>query len=340
MKKFILHTLIIIATFLNVSLAQDINLSVNFPKTYMDAPCLYCTPPGYTIVTGGPVSVSDINKVGGYLFKPWVDIFSQPPSYGKAIDKNSAAVFLTLTNSDTKKDKVKAEASGFEIGAQYTLHYYVMTARADLDAGPGVSQTDYASSATMEVKTVNSSGITSKTTTFSGANVKTWIEETITFTAPATNLTFHLSGASNGQQTSLVNFDIYSKPFDCVIPGGQVVLFHGGAIPSTPFPCGTTNLFDLISSSTPVSPAGVVPVWGSNPNSSYPQLTEEQAKAAGAKASGQYYYAFYKTPGGCYNTYVSTAKASFTSTPTQVSLIANQRQLIVSIKPVSILMPR
>lgn len=327
MKKFLLHTLSILLTYFNVSLAQDINLTVNFPKTYIDAPCLYCTPPGYTIVTGGPVSVSDINEVGGYLFKPWVDAFSQPPSSGKAIDKNNAGVFLTLTNSDSKKDKVKAEASGFEIGATYTLHYYVMTARADLDAGPGVSQTDYAASATMEVKTVNSS-IASKTTTFTpGVNVKTWIEETITFTAPATNLTFHLSGTSNAQQTSLVNFDIYSKPFNCTIPGGQVALFHGGAIPSTPFPCGTTNLFNLITSSTPASPAGVVPVWSVNPNSSYSKLTDEEAKAAMARSAGQYYYAFYKSPGGCYNTYTSTAKVAFTATPTQVSLISNQRAI-------------
>ncbi|SDD81646.1 hypothetical protein SAMN04487996_102259 [Dyadobacter soli] len=322
MKKFILHTLIIVLTFLNVSLAQDINLSVNFPKTYTDAPCLYCTPPGYTVVAGGPVSVSNVDKVGGYLFKPWINSFLPPPSFSKAVGKNNAGVFLTLDNTN----KVKAEVSGFEIGANYTLHYYVMTARADINVSPGYPPTDYATSANIEVKTVNGSGITSKTTTFvPGSNVEKWIEETLTFTAPSTSLVFYLSGASNAQQTSLINFDIDSKPFDCVIPGGQVALFHGGNILSTPFPCETTNLYNLITSSTPAAPAGVVPVWGVNPNSSYTQLTEEEAKTATAKAAGKYYYAFYKSPGGCYNTPISTAKATFPLTPAQVSLTGNQK---------------
>ncbi|MBO9614719.1 MAG: hypothetical protein J7619_18605 [Dyadobacter sp.] len=314
MKKFFLHTLFSLLLCVGGVFAQD------FPKTYTSSPCTNCTPPGYTIVTGGPVALSNMNGLGGSLVKPWLDSFSPPPSSAKAIDKNYGNVFLSLRHNTVQKDKLRADVGGFEAGNKYTLHYYVMTARADLTTGTS----DYAASATMEVQTANSVSVSSKTTTFSqGVNVNKWIEETITFVAPATNLVFYLSGMSNPQQTAYVNFDIYSKPFDCVVPGGQVELFHGGS-QSTPFSCATTNLYDLIKSTTP---AGATPVWSVNANSSYPPLTEEQAKAAGTKPSGQYYYAFYKTPGGCYNTDVSTAKASFTSTPTQVSLIANQRAI-------------
>jgi hypothetical protein len=314
MKKFFLHTLIGTLALFGSAFAQD------FPKTYTNTACANCTPPGYTIVTGGPVALSNMNGLGGSLVKPWLNSFLPPPSSTKAIDKNNNNVFLSLRHSTIQKDKLKANVGGFEVGNKYTLHYYVMTARADLTIGTS----DYAASATVEVQTANFVSVATSTTTFSqGVNVNKWVEATMTFVAPATDLVFYLSGMSNPQQTAYVNFDIYSKPFDCVLPGGQVELFHGGT-QTTPFACATTNLYDLVKSPTP---AGAIPVWGINPNSSYIQLTEEQAKAAGTKASGQYYYAFYKTPGGCYNTDVSTAKASFTAEPTQVSLVANQRAI-------------
>lgn len=319
MKKFILHTLIGTLAFIGSAFAQD------FPKTYTANPCANCTPPGYTIVSGGPVALSNMTGVGGSPLKNWVNGFSNPPSSFKAIDANVGNVFLTLKSGPLQQDKVKVIDVNVEKGNQYTFHYYVMTSRAHLTSA---TISDYATSAKLEVTAASQQGlvpVVSKTTSFTpGVNVDTWIEQTVTFVAPESHLHFQLSLVGNPNQVvSYVNFDIYSKPFDCVVPGGQVSLFHGGA-QTTPFACATTNLYDLIESTTP---AGATPVWGINPNSTYPQLTEEQAKAAGTKPSGQYYYAFYKTPGGCYNTDVSTAKASFTATPTQVSLIANQRAI-------------
>ncbi|WP_353720680.1 hypothetical protein [Dyadobacter sp. 676] len=314
MKKFFLHTLVSFLVLVNGALAVD------FPKTYTSYSCVNCTPAGYTIVTGGPVALSNMNGLGGSPTRPWLDGFLPPPSSTKAIDQNGNNIFLSLRYGNVQKDKLKANVGGFEIGNKYTLHYYVMTARVDLTTG----NSDYAASATIEVQTTNFVSIASKTTTFSqGVNVSKWVEETLTFVAPATDLVFYLSGMSNPQQTAFVNFDIHPKSFDCVVPGGQVELFHGGS-QSTPFACGTTNLYDLIKSTTP---AGAVPVWGINPSSSYPQLTEQEAKTAGPKAAGQYYYAFYKTPGGCYNTDISTAKASFIATPTQVALTSNQKSI-------------
>lgn len=313
MKKLFLHTLALVLLTLCKSAAQE------FPKTYYNFPCVNCTPAGYSIVAGGPVAMSNMAGLGGSPTKPWVNAFSAPPSSSKAIDQNSAKVFLTLRHSTIQKDKLKVELSGFEVGNKYTFHYYVMTARADLNMGTS----SYAASAIMEVQTSSFLNVASRTTTFTpNVNVNTWVEESLTFTAPAANLTFFLSGTSNPQETAFVNFDIYSKPFDCIVPGGEVQLFRSTV--ATPFACATTNLYDLVKGSPP---AGTVPVWGLNSSSSYPQLTDEQAKAASPKPVGQYYYAFYRTPGGCYNTAISTTKVSFTATPTQVALTGNQKSI-------------
>lgn len=314
MKKFLLHTLLGTLLFVSGAVAQ------NFPKTYTSTSCVNCTPPGYTIVAGGPVALSNMNGLGGSPIKPWIDGFSAPPSSFIAVDNNTNKVFLTLQQSPIKTDVIKAGVGGFEIGVEYTLHYNVMTARADITGG----NSDYAISATVQIKNQNQS-VASKITTFTdGVNVNKWVGETLTFIAPATYLEFHLSGLANPKQTSFVNFDIIATPFSCVVPGGQVELYHGGTT-TTPFACQTINLYDLIKSTTP---AGAVPVWCVNPSSgSAIKLTEEEAKAASPQPAGEYYYAFYKTPGGCYNTQTSTAKASFITTPTQVVLTSNQRAI-------------
>jgi hypothetical protein len=306
MKKILLHTLATALALFNGAFAQV------FPKTYTTNPCVNCAPPGYSVVSGGPVALSNMVGLGGSPIKPWVNGISNPPSTYKAIDQNENSVFLTLRHSTIQKDKVKANVSGFEIGNEYTFRYYVMTSRAQLNG----SNSNYAASATVEIQTGNFTPVASKTTIFTpGINVNTWVEQTIKFTAPATDLVFYLSGLSNPQELAYVNFDIYSKPFDCVIPGGQVQLFHSNL--DTPFACAKTNLYNQIKS---VTPSGSIPVWGINPSSSYPQMTEAEAKAAGPRAAGEYYYAFYKTPGGCYNADLSTTKVSFISNPTQVSL--------------------
>jgi hypothetical protein len=313
MKKYLLHTLALVLLLLGKVAAQ------NFPKTYSNFPCASCTPAGYSVVAGGPVAMSNMDGVGGSIVKPWITSFLPPPSFYKAIDQNDEKVFLTLRHNTIQKDEVKVELSGFEVGNKYTLSYYVMTARASMTLGTS----EYAQSATVLVKTENLISIASKITTFTpNVNVNTWVKETITFTAPATKLVFFLSGTANSPETAYVNFDIYSKAFDCVVPGGEVQLFRNTV--ESPFACATTNLYDLIKSGVPL---GTVPVWGLNSSSSYPQLTEQEAKAASPKSAGQYYYIFYKTPGGCYNTEISTTKVSFTTIPTQVALKSNQKSI-------------
>lgn len=319
MKKSFLYTLFGLLVFASGVFGQE------FPKTYTATSCLNCIPPGYTIVSGGPVALSNMTGVGGSPLKDWVNGFSNPPSSNKAIDANTGNVFLTLQYGPTQKDKVRAYVgTGFEVGIKYTLHYYVMTSRAHLTAA---TISDYATSATLEVIEKNAQGnsvpIAAKVTSFTpGANVDSWIEQTVTFVAPKTDLYFQLSSSGSLQNVSYVNFDIYSKPFDCVVPGGQAELIRSNL--STLFTCSTTDLYAQIKSATPTNST---PVWSTVATHGFTQMTYAEAANAAASLAGEDYYLFYKSANGCYNTDISSAKVTFTATPTQVSLSSNEKSI-------------
>lgn len=319
MKKFFLHTLFGLLIIASGVFGQE------FPKTFTATSCANCTPPGYTIVSGGPVALSNMTGVGGSPLKDWVNNFSPPPSSFKALDANSGNVFLTLKYSASQQDKVRAYVgSGFEAGIKYTLHYFVMTSRAHLTAA---TISDYATSAKVEISAPNGQGtftsVASKTTSFTaGVNVDEWVEQTLTFVAPTVDLRFELSSSGSSQGISYVNFDIYSKPFDCVVPGGQVELIR--TTQSTIFSCETVNLYDLIKSPTP---PGTLPVWSVNSNHGFTQMTYEEATHAKPSSSGEDYFVFFKSTNDCYNTDVSSSKVTFTSTPSQVALTSNQRSI-------------
>lgn len=321
MKNFFLHTLFSFLVFANGLLAQD------FPKTYTENPCVNCAPPGYTVVSGGPVALSNMTGVGGAPLKDWVNGFPDPPSSSSAyvVDRNTGNVFLTLKYNSSQQDKVRTNViSGFEVGIKYTLTYYVMTSRAHLTAA---TISDYATSAKVEVSVPNGQGgytsLASKVTSFTpGVNVDGWIAQTLTFVAPATDMRFELSSSGSLQGVSYVNFDIHSKPFDCVVPGGQAELVRAAL--TTPFPCDVTDLYKQIKSTTPIN---TTPVWSKTSTHGFTQMTYDDASHAKTSLSGEDYYLFYRSANGCYNTGISTAKLTFTAQPTQVSLLSNQKSI-------------
>lgn len=310
MKRLIFYTLILFASIATAT-AQT------FPIVQR-TPCENCVNLNYEIITGSPAT-SNGDGLGGNIAKPWRDsnnnILKLPytPTYNKTpINEDWRKTFLTLGNSTTVLDKVKVLVKRFVPGVKYTMHYSVLSSK--------LAQSNYGSSATLTVSAnpANPAVIGSKTTNFTpGVNTNKWVEETITFTAIGTELLFNFSGKSKDNIIGYVNFDISNKPFDCILSPEQVEL--STTILSTPFQCGTVDLFSTISSETP---ANALPVWKLGSQSSLQSLGQNQAAHATIPKNAAKYYAFYYTTDmeNCYNVSSSTASVTVQYVETQVSL--------------------
>ncbi|ACT94518.1 hypothetical protein [Dyadobacter fermentans] len=281
-----------------------------FPETFTSAVCSNCVPLGYSIVSGEPA----VSNIVGYQGVQWASAIPFPPSKDEVIFPNTNSVFLSLKSTGTQSAKVKVISGGFVPGFEYTISYYVLTSREQFSS--------YGSSATLQIATTDQlpAIIATGVTNFNSNNANQWLLQELTFKAPAAELQFTLYGATIGG-TGHVNFDIYSRPFKCKIPGGQVKFIRDSDI--TPFPCETENLYENIK--LPI-PAGAQVIWKANPEVTSATLTTQQASNASPLPSGQHYYAFYKgenIPYECYNTEFSNAEYSFTSVETQAQLISN-----------------
>lgn len=281
-----------------------------FPETFTSPVCSNCAPAGYSIVSGQPA----IANIVGYPGVQWAFGVPDPPSKNEAIFPNTNGVFVSLPCTGNQSAKVAVISGGFVPGFEYTLRYYVLSSKEQF--------TSYGTSATLRVATTDQfpAIIATKVTTFNSSNIHQWLLQELTFTAPAAQLEFTLYGAASAG-SGHVNFDIYSRPFACKIPGGQVKFIRDSDI--TPFPCATENLYENIQ--LPI-PAGAQVIWKTNPNVTWGTLTTQQASQASPLPSGQYYYAFYKGENiayECYNTEVSTAAFSFSSAETQAVLKSN-----------------
>lgn len=281
-----------------------------FPETFTSSVCSNCAPSGYSIVSGEPA----ISNIVGYPGVWWAFGVPEPPSKNEVLFPNTNGVFVSLKSVGNQSAKVSVVSGGFVPGFQYTLKYYVLSSKEQ--------STHYGTSATLRVATTDQfpAIIATKVTTFDASNIHQWLLQELTFTATNSQLEFTLYGACNAG-TGYVNFDIYSRPFTCKIPGGQVKFIRDSDV--TPFPCATENLYENIQLPTP---AGAQVIWKTNPNVTWGTLTTQQASQAPPLPSGQQYYAFFKgenIPYECYNTEMSTAAFSFTAAETQATLKSN-----------------
>lgn len=280
-----------------------------FPETFTSPVCSNCVPSGYSIVSGQPA----ISNIVGYPGVQWASGIPNPPSKNEAVFPNTNGVFVSLKSIGNQSAKIAVVSGGFVPGFQYTLRYHVLSSKEQF--------TSYGSTATLRIATTDQfpAVIATKVTNFNG-NIHQWIQQEITFIAPAAQLEFTLFGSSDAG-TGYVNFDIYSRPFTCKIPGGQVKLIRDSD--ATPFACATENLYENVQ--LPI-PAGAQVIWKTNPDVTWGTLTVQQASQASPLPSGQQYYAFYKgenIPYECYNTEMSTAGFSFSTVETQATLKSN-----------------
>ncbi|PSL22687.1 hypothetical protein [Dyadobacter jiangsuensis] len=281
-----------------------------FPETFTSSVCSNCAPSGYSIVSGEPA----ISNIVGYPGVWWGFGVPDPPSKNEVLFPNTNGVFVSLKSIGNQSAKVSVVSGGFVPGFQYTLKYYVLSSKEQ--------STHYGTSATLRVATTDQfpAIIATKVTTFDASNIHQWLLQELTFTATNTQLEFTLYGACNAG-TGYVNFDIYSRPFACKIPGGQVKFIRDSEV--TPFSCATENLYENVQ--LPI-PTGTQVIWKTNPSVSWGTLTTQQAPQASPLPSGQYYYAFLKGENisyECYNTEVSSAAFSFNTAETQAALKSN-----------------
>lgn len=297
MKRLIFYTLIfLIACIANVS-AQT------FVPTY-GTPCINCAPVQYEKFAGAP-AISNPKGIGGNSQTPWQFVIENPPT--SQTDMNlppeQQKSFISLKSSSSSQDKVRVTISGFVQGQKYTLNYAVLPLKTLTSA--------YGSSATVTVAATNGSIFGSRTTTLDGVNNKSWVFETVSFTAVSTTLVFTFSSSTANNNTGYVGFDIGAYAFNCILPTDQVILSKN--VVTTRYACESISLITYINGSIPPK---AVPIWkaSSNPTSGGADITVAKANVS------PYFAFFYAADMKCYNTTASTSSLKITKIEAQVAL--------------------
>ncbi|MCF2506386.1 hypothetical protein L0663_23530 [Dyadobacter sp. CY107] len=316
MKRLIFYTLIFL-----IALAAETHAQ-SFQPTWGNV-CTNCIPTGYELVSGSP-AIATPKGIGGNG-KPWspwsiADYdFPVPPTYNQGEQSNlsseSKKSFLTLKHLNhpkiDKRDVVRVVVSKFIPGKLYNFKLHTLFSEPfELS---GTDESAAAISATVTISTGGVSPTILKTITINNTGNYNWKQTAIGFTPSTDVLVFTFSVNAASSTTGYANFDIGTYPFDCVIPTGQVQLFHSNK--TTRYPCARTGLDALEKS---ISPPNGTLIWKKVNFSSGEDLHPNLISAVPV---GEY-YAFYRdqTMPSCYNVQTSTAKAVFTYIAEQVPL--------------------
>lgn len=305
----------------------------SFPPTGTLTTCSNCVPSAaYSIVSGTP-SVSDREFYGASSSK-WrihpangnnIIVAPAPPSssYPNSINQGSNT-FLTLMKGPNLDSKVKFAVSGFIPGQKYKLNYAVMASRT-LGTGFGTQ-------AILEVQPSNSQVNLATLVTDLAQSQYIWTDQQIQFTPTTTETVFVLSGNAVAGEVGLINFDIYARPLECILPvNKQVGLTHGG-VKEIMYPCQTLNLNSLVTLPLPVG-AEVVWSYSSVINNAQDHLAKqvvESAKINPATGKQEYFAFYYHAANVCYSLQqvASTAKVELTYVPKQVPLTIGAYALV------------
>ena len=328
MKKQFLYTLTLL--FFSIGLLQAQTLS----GTHIVDNCTDCLPPGWiglygtnkghnvsnSLVYGKPIHPA-ANEWYYYTFVPKLPASPSGHANFMSIDNNT-----NNFSPATSKTMIK----GLVPEHNYKVKYYVSAAKVQYNFqyyGTGNYKMDlswYAQSAKVEVKP-SDKPVSQSEEYFNftaGVNTDKWLPGSLTFFADSDSASLSFSGVGVTSSPGVVNLDVVGIEPVCSATNNQILLSTTAVEPCYGSTLDLTDIkyLNAIPRGTPKNPlAGFEVRIFDNPNH-----LGNQVKTV--SKSGKYYYFFYDSIAGCYNTDNSTAVLTVTFKVEQQVLL-NQTQI-------------
>ncbi|TLV02121.1 hypothetical protein [Dyadobacter luticola] len=289
MKKFLLIMVLMLMSIASVLRAQTV------PATGAGAYDCYtgCSQIGW--IGSGNYWISNAFKGGGeYAWLP-TGVVPSPPS--NPIGSDGGKHFLSLYASGSVENSLSSQMTGLIVGRSYTLKYYVMSSKADIDDAYG-DPTGFATKAA-----VSTNNVVNTHTFTEGVNTNQWILGNLKFTAIASSQTLLIVNGTKTYSGGFINVDIAGAwltmdPCDAGTAQVQVNSTLTNTCPSA-----TANLNNAFTGWYPPSGNNVL-VWFKDPAHSLNQIVNNPS----AVGPGTYYAFFHDLNNDCYNTSDSKAK--------------------------------
>jgi hypothetical protein len=252
--------------------------------------CAGCQPIGWDNLTGAN-NVSTIYFSEGINF-PWTPVLPTTPSI-------SGTFLSQFQGADFGAEKAGTTITNLIVNHTYTITYSVIAAKTTV-------HNVYPAAANIVITNAGVFVVAKKTDFLVGVGTGKWIQQTITFKAPATSVYLKFSGVGGQGSTNLkggfVGLDIGTDAIkDNCKAGSKQVVLNKSSLTNI---CQKTFV-DLNTTFLGVSPTGSKLVWFDN--STHTGTAVDPSKVT---KTGLYYAFFYDEVNQCYNTNSSSSVVS------------------------------